>query len=114
MTYQLTQEQVESIINESMADIKEHVISEAKRKIEYTIADVIAVEVKDVVQTFFRDEIKDDLKTSLVASKETIIKAAIDASQDIAVSLAKAMTSALTENLANGYTRGKIFKEMFD
>ena len=110
---QLTQEQIQSILEEAKPSIIAGLREEVTRQAKWEINPIVSKMIQDEVTSFMTAEIIPVIKQQLVEGKDGLIKTAIEAANSVATGLANAMAATLKEKLEKSYERTKILEALF-
>ena len=110
----ISEKEVNKMVEDSLEEIKQAVIADAKSSATWACKDAITSQVSETVSKFIEENVIPELLVSLEKKKSTIIKAALISAEEMAKALAEAMTNQLIENLGTSWDRKKIFQAMFE
>lgn len=109
MEISLSQEQIESLIEKSMPDIKKAVVENVASRMTWSISDTLAQQVKEFVTEWVKENVLPDIATHLITNKDMLVGVAVESAPKIAVLISEAMAESIKKTLENSYGRGKLF-----
>lgn len=105
----LSQEQIESLIEKSMPDIKKAVVENVASRMTWSISDTLAQQVKEFVTEWVKENVLPDIATHLITNKDMLVGVAVESAPKIAVLISEAMAESIKKALENRYGREKLF-----
>lgn len=110
---QMTEDQIQEILDGAIEKIKEGVITDAMRGATWKVQEALNREVDKLVTDFVTKEIAPELIINLSANKSAIIEAGIISADAMAKNLSDCLADTLAKKLSSSYERGKIMKALF-
>lgn len=110
---QLTQEQIQSILEEAKPSIIAGLREEVTRQAKWEMNPIVAKMIQDEVTTFMNDEIIPVIRQQLIEGKDGLISVAISSANAVAETLAQTMAETLKKKLENSWERTKILESLF-
>ena len=105
----LSEEQIQSLIEKSMPDIKEAVVKDVAGRMSWTINDIMAQQIKVYVTEWVQKNVLPDVATHLMTNKEMLVGVAAESAPKIAVLISEAMADSIKKTLEDRFSRGKLF-----
>ena len=109
MEISLSQEQIESLIEKSMPDIKKAVVENVVSRMTWSISDILAQQLKDFVTEWVKENVLPDVATHLVTNKDMLVGVAAESAPKIAILVSEAMADSIKKTLEDRFSRGKLF-----
>lgn len=108
----LTQEQIETILDELKPDMLSALKTEAIRNIQSNFTYAASVIISDAVKKWTAEEVVPEILKHLTESKEGLIQIGIKSSEEVVEEFSKAMTAQIKETLESSYRRSELFKKL--
>ncbi len=110
----LSDEKLKEILEGAEGEITKYLIDEAKKSVADKINYELQDELSKIVKDFIENELAPDIRTALMNNKPVIMKSVVKMSNKMADALSEKLLADLVENLGSSYTRGQIWKALFD
>ncbi len=108
----LTQEQIETILDELKPDMLKALKEEAVKNIQNNFTYAASGIISKAVEKWTAEEVVPEILKHLTESKEGLIQIGIKSAEEIVEGFSKAMTAQIKETLESSYKRSDLFKKL--
>lgn len=109
---ELSQEQIEKIINSALPEIKKSMVNDVKNAISWDVKEEAAKAVSDHVMEYVTKEIIPEITNQLVESKEGLISLGTKVAPMLVETIAIELCNTLKKKLEQSWERKKIFESL--